>query len=91
MARLTLEKSLVTANDYADLYRNYHGVNVLPADVSNADSEKRRKPLGLELCGHTWKQWKTEPIPIELHNQWKELGYFEKGIAIICGKVMHRV
>ena len=90
MARLTLEKPLVTANDYADFYRNYYGVNVLPADVSNADSEKRRKPLGLELCNYTWSQWKENPIPIELHNKWKELGYFEKGIAIICGKVMHK-
>jgi hypothetical protein len=88
--RLTLEKQSTTANETADFLRNYHGVNILPADVSNADNEKRRKPLGLELCNYTWSQWKENPIPLELHNKWKELGLFEKGIAIICGKVMHK-
>ena len=32
---------------------------------------------------------KTKPIPDELYSEWKSSGAFDKGIAIILGKVWH--
>ena len=50
------------------------------------DKEKRT-PKDLDICGKTWKQWKEGMIPIEIHEEWKKRGSFEKyGIAIICGR-----
>ena len=34
-----------------------------------------------------WKQWQTESIPEELHDQWKKENRFANGLAIILGKV----
>jgi P4 family phage/plasmid primase-like protien len=34
-----------------------------------------------------WKRWQTEPIPEELHNEWKATNAFADGMAIIVGKV----
>ena len=78
-----------TPNDWADWWRFEIGVNIIPADVGHTDKNKR-KPLGLELCNYDWLQWKTKPIPIELHESWKKDGYFNKGLAVICGKTFHR-
>ena len=86
---MTVElKKPITPEEGADWWRDVRGMNVLPADVCNPDKTKRN-PLGLELCGHTWNPWKTEPIPRELHEAWKKGGYFKKGMAVICGQVMH--
>ncbi len=81
-------KKQMTPEEGADWWRTVRAMNVLPADVGHPDKNKR-KPLGLKLCGNTWNQWKTEPIPRELHETWTNGGYFKKGIAVICGRVMH--
>ena len=64
-------------NEYADYWRNDIGVNVIPAVTAT------KKPLV------EWKKWQTEPIPLELHEQWKKNNLFQNGMAVICGQVFH--
>ena len=33
-----------------------------------------------------WTGWQDEPIPQELHEQWKKENMFQEGMAVICGK-----
>lgn len=69
-------------NAWADWWRYYIGVNIIPADGKN----KR-----------TWIKWKDdpkinmqyEPIPLEMHEEWKKTQAFKNGMAVICGKVYH--
>jgi hypothetical protein len=60
----------------ADFWRYEIGVNVLPA-INKIAIVK-------------WSEWQDNPIPEELHNQWKAEGLFDKGMAVITGKVWHR-
>lgn len=60
-------------NTGADFWHYEKGVNVIPADTIN------RKPLV------DWKQWQNISIPEETFLNWKELGLFDKGLAIIPG------
>ena len=62
-------------NAWADFWYYEIGVNVIPADT-------RKKKTFVE-----WKQWQTESIPEELHDEWKRENKFEDGLAIIVGKV----
>ena len=60
----------------------YIGVNVIPAVGVT------KKPLV------SWKEdkrgnWQIEPIPKEIHDEWKQKGMFRNGMAVICGKVFH--
>ncbi len=69
-------------NAWADFWRNQIGVNVIPADAIS------KKPLV------SWKEdrrgnWQIEPIPQSIHDDWKMTKSFEKGMAVICGKVHH--
>jgi len=64
-------------NDWADYWRYHIGVNVIPADTRN------KIPLV------KWTSYQNIPILEEQHNQWKEENAFEKGIAIIVGKIWH--
>lgn len=67
-------------NEWANFWRYKIGVNAIPA------ASKNKKPLK----GVTWMEWQNKPIPVELHNRWKEQNMFSKGIIIIPGKVWHR-
>ena len=67
----------MTPKEYADLWRNEIGVNVIPA------ISKTKKPIV------TWAEWQDKPIPQEIHDEWKTLGKFDQGMAVICGKVFH--
>ena len=64
-------------NDWADFWRYDIGVNVIPADT-------RRK-----VTYESWAEWQENPIPHELYSEWKSSGAFDKGIAVILGKVWH--
>ena len=69
-------------NRWADFWRYTVGVNVIPAVGVT------KKPLV------SWKEdkrgnWQIEPIPKELHDEWKQKGMFRTGMAVICGKVFH--
>lgn len=69
-------------NRWADYWRYTIGMNVIPADG------KTKKPLV------SWKEdprgnWQIEPIPKEIHEEWKMKGMFRDGMAVVCGKVHH--
>lgn len=65
-------------NDWADFWRKDIGANVIPFDTLNC------QPLV------EWRGWQDQPIPEELHREWKQRGMFEKGLAVILGTVWHR-
>ena len=48
------------SNDWADFEQYEVGINVIPA------LNKTKIPKT------TWKKWEETPIPLEIHNQWKE-------------------
>jgi hypothetical protein len=62
-------------NAWADFWYYQIGVNVIPAHT-------RLKKTFVE-----WKEWQTNPIPEELHEQWKRENKFADGMAIVVGKV----
>jgi hypothetical protein len=64
-------------NGWADFWRYHIGVNVIPADTQN------------KVTYQSWSEWQNKPIPDKLHNEWKHTGAFNKGIAVILGKVWH--
>ncbi len=71
-----------TVNRWADFWRYNIGVNVIPADSVS------KKPIV------SWQKdprgnWQLEPIPKEIHDEWKTKGSFKSGMAIICGKIHH--
>lgn len=72
-----------TVNEWADFWRYTIGVNVIPATGV------------LKKTWISWKDdprgnWQTTPIPLEIHEEWKRTGAFKNGMAVICGKVLHR-
>ena len=75
MMTMTVEK--IDFNKWADFWRNDVGVNVIPAVA------KSKKPLV------EWKQWQTEAIPQEVHDEWKSKNMFDQGMAVICGRAWH--
>jgi hypothetical protein len=64
-------------NAWADFWYYTIGANVIPAKT-------RIKKTFVE-----WKDWQTQAIPEELHEQWKRENKFADGLAVILGKV-HR-
>jgi len=69
-------------NWWADFWRYEIGCNIIPAD-----SVQKRTFI-------SWKNdkrgnWQVDPIPQDLHDEWKAKGSFEKGMAIICGRIFH--
>src|SRR5947209_3107797 len=67
-----------TSNDWADFWRYKIGANVIPADTKNKKINVR------------WSEWQDKPIPESHHNKWKKDGAFEKGLAVMAGRVWHR-
>jgi len=67
-------------NAWADYWRNQIGVNVIPADsiIKRTFIKWKDDPRG---------NWQIEPIPQDIHDNWKKDKSFEKGMAVICGKV----
>lgn len=70
-------EGLKTINDWADFWRNDIGANVIPANTRKKETYE------------SWKEWQDNPVPSDLHNEWKTSGAFDNGIAIILGKVHH--
>lgn len=69
-------------NEYADFWRDQIGVNVIPANSITKKTFIRWKddPRG---------NWQIEPIPQDIHDEWKRTNAFKDGMAIICGRVWH--
>jgi P4 family phage/plasmid primase-like protien len=67
--------SVESMNKGADCWYYDKGVNVIPSDTKN------KKPL------YNWKQYQENSAHQEIFEQWKKEGAFDKGIAIIPGKI----
>ena len=67
--------SLNEVNKWADFWHFHIGLNVIPADTKNKQTNE------------IWSQWQDKPIPEELHEQRKKNGDYNKGIALIPGKI----
>jgi hypothetical protein len=65
-------------NESADFWRYDIGVNVIPADTKNKSTSIR------------WSEYQDKPVSKLQHEQWKREGIFNKGIAVIPGKVWYR-
>jgi len=65
-------------NAWADYWRYYIGVNVIPS------IGKMKRPT------EKWEMYQDKPIPEEIHNGWKSRGRFNDGIAIMMGRIWHR-
>jgi hypothetical protein len=79
MADFPEGNSSFSLREAPDFWRDKIGVNVIPADTK------------LKTTTITWKQYQESPIPEWLHNQWKKECAFDKGIAIILGRVWHNI
>lgn len=77
-----ISQELVTPNDHADFFRHEVGVNVIPA---NSITKKPKVQWKDDPRGN----WQTEPIPQEIHDDWKRRGMFDEGLANLCGQVFH--
>ena len=64
-------------NNWVDFWRYDIGMNVIPADTRN------------KITNEIWLKWQSEPIPEDQHKEWKSNGSFNRGIAVILGKVFH--
>lgn len=65
-------------NAWADYWRYYIGVNVIPA-------------IGiLKIPKVKWEQYQNAPISEAQHEQWKKQGMFDEAMAIISGRIWHR-
>ena len=69
-------------NRWADFWRYKIGVNVIPADGVS------KKPI-VSWKGDPRGNWQIDPIPKEIHDEWKTKGMFRDGIAVVCGKIHH--
>jgi len=69
-------------NKHADFWRNKIGVNVIPA-------KSREKTTWIQWTKDPRGNWGQEPIPQKIHDEWKEKGMFEQGMAVICGRAWH--
>ena len=67
--------SLNEVNKWADFWHFHIGLNVIPADTENKTTYEN------------WLQWQDKPISDELHEERKKNGEYNKGIALIPGKI----
>lgn len=66
-------------NKGADRWTFDIGPNVFPAD-------SKKKSTWIH-----WVPWQKNPIPLELHEQWKRDGDFSKGLAVVPGRIHQRI
>src|SRR3989442_83686 len=71
------KEDIEAANKAADHWYTNIGPNVIPADTKN------KSPYILK----TWKQYQSNPIPLEVFERWKQLGLFAYGIAVVTGNI----
>ncbi len=51
------------------------GINCIPFDSKN------------ETTQITWSTWQGQPLPDGIYQTWKKTGLFDKGVAVIAGKI----
>jgi hypothetical protein len=90
-----LIKNKLISNEWADLWRNEIGVNVIPATNRHDNPELCKKPFWTDDDNKqhwvTWKKsgYQDNPISQEQHDEWKKKNAFKDGMAVICGQVFH--
>jgi D5-like protein len=69
-------------NGWADFWRYRIGINVIPAVYKHKIPIRKwtTDPMG---------NWEIQPIPEELHNEWKADNLFVDGMALVMGHVWH--
>ena len=67
--------SLNEVNKWADFWHFHIGLNVIPADTENKTTYEN------------WLQWQDKSISDELHEERKKNCEYNKGIALIPGKI----
>jgi hypothetical protein len=72
---MNTDSNINSLNDWADFWYYQIGVNVIPADTKNKQT------------GYNWSQCQEKPISNELHEQRKRNGQYNKGIALVTGKI----
>lgn len=61
--------------DLYDFWNYIIGVNCIPFNSKN------------KVTYENWSTWQDQSIPVEVFENWKENGLFDKGIAVIAGKI----
>ena len=62
-------------NSLFDFWYHILGVNCIPFNSKD------------KVTYEQWSKWQDQPVPVERYENWKKDGSFDKGIAIICGKI----
>lgn len=75
-----------TINWWLDYWRNYIGVETLPA----ISREKRPHPTLKTGNKFSWKKYQAEASTAEEFQQWKDRNLFSDGICILTVKIRHR-
>lgn len=75
---MTLADLNTEINESADYWRFDIGLNTIPSDTKNKTTNTQ------------WSDYQLQPVPEWLHEHWKQDGAFNKGIAIIPGRVWHK-
>lgn len=75
---MTKVPSIKTQNDGARFWREFIGVEALPAN------SKEKKPL------YPWKPYQTTPSTDKEFQDWIDTNAFANGVCILTGKVRHR-
>jgi hypothetical protein len=75
---MTFSEPSIAINESADFWRFDIGLNVIPSDTKN-------KTTNIQ-----WSAFQGSPVPEALYEQWKREEAFNKGIAVIPGRVWHR-
>ena len=70
-----INESFNNITETADFFRNTIGVNTIPATT-------QEKTVYI-----SWSTWQSQSISEEQHKEWKDNNSFDKGIAIIPGRI----
>jgi len=80
-----LENIVTMMNDGADFWYYNIGVNIIPVNskLKNEDDPEKKK----DFCKISWAKYQNEELDEKTFESWKAQSLFEKGMAIIGGKV----
>lgn len=75
MTNSIIDDTQVDSNVWPDFWYYYIGANCIPFDSKNKSTYEQ------------WSRWQDQPVPNKVYEKWKENGSFDKGIAVIAGKI----
>jgi hypothetical protein len=65
----------IDRNSLFDFWYHIIGVNIIPFDSKNKSTYEH------------WAEWQDQPIPVQIYEDYKNNSSFDKGIAVIAGKI----